>query len=465
MNERYRQLHNRFSAGIRTNIFSGVAFELLQVAHQSALLILLSREEYGLLGLMFSTLYLSIALAEGSGVVSIGPLIPLFTQSKHSLRYYGIRYLASQLALLILGASALWFLAERLTFLSWFNHPHSPSVYLLMAGILIEGMRMILRMFLHGVFWHKSTGIIELSSMTIFLTWTWGTYFFTAQLPLPAEILRAHIIVAGIALSAMVVQAILFYRTLTNNRPLDEHEQATFWVRCLRIRSSNYLVNISDKALFTSNLITPILSQNAGLATAGMFKFAGYMADAVRGIIRSVIGYSGVAFFASLKESPISYKQHAFRSVSSKLHKILCFSLAFITIACYIGIGNAPGEVNTILALLTPGALFFTITLIGHLSTVYHTFYVIEEKSYSIIIFRIFELLLLYLGLWLSPTASPIVMLLCVGMARLSAFALLAADGYRRWGIQPLAGLQPRFIMGSVLIALFMLLFFSSISC
>lgn len=427
--DRYSNLHKKFRASVRTNVSMSLIFELLKFSHQTALYYILAPSEYGLFGTLFSLIYLANAYFLCGAPCSIPPFLKQFTASKHNFRRLFVRFLASHLAILLLGAMLLYALKDTVSFLKVLNNSKTPLI-ILMLLILFEGFRMMSRMFLHTIFWHRSAMTIELIAMSGYLGAIWVPYIMYGNTPTITALFGYYLASALGASLCFAWQMAKFYSDLPNT-PCDI--SSDIWPRIRAMRGANYLPEILDRGLLTSNHLVPLFAAHLGLARAGLFKFASYVADGLKSIINVTINFSGNALLAHLKSGSLKDKQQGFALVSKKLNHILIIAGALLLIQFVMPTGKLeiPGDIFQ--AML----MFFVLSFLGHLSNVYHKFYLVEEKLSIFLAMRLIELLFVAGALEISSYIGAFATLSVLIGIRLMSFAIVSTDAYKRWKIKP----------------------------
>jgi len=414
-------LKNSFRQAIRWNMLGSMAYEGLRIAHQVALLSIMDRASYGHAGVLFSLMFLAINLANAAADTTIPAFIEIFTKSKHSFFKTFLPYLFLQVPILIMGGGVAGLIYKK-------SLPTSSigiGLKLFVAIVLFEGIRMIMRSFLHSVFINKVTMFIELIIMIAYMGAIWSDIIIYGR-PVTLALIFIPYLVTSIMAVALLGAIIIWHVAAL---PSEKYQtQPGLWRRIVKARLFNCSTKFS-KQLFTGNFLVPLFAHKFGLASAGIFKFSSYLADAIRGVINVVVGFSGGALFARLKSSKPAEKKQAFYTMSEKLNSIMYCCLIFLTVNYYHFWIDAP---NSIIIL---SGLFLLIMLLEHFCSVYEQMHIVEEKTPLLFYAKIVEVAIA--GGTIAFVTSPLPLLTLLIGARFSSFFILAASAFRSWGISP----------------------------
>jgi hypothetical protein len=218
-----------------------------------------------------------------------------------------------------------------------------------------------------------------------------------------------------------------------------------FWWRVLKIRLFNYSIHMS-KNFFTGNFLTPFFAATFGLRIAGVFNLANHIAESIKAIIKSTVIFSGNALFAKLKSTSIQVKRQAFTLLFQKLN-IVIYPIALFILVNYQKIITLKGYAPIPQTTLSLSLLFLTVSMSEYFFLIYEQFYIIEEHSFTLFIFKIFEFLLFYLFIRHNHFASPITAML--GLITIKALSLTAISitAYTLWKIKPSFYIRQKYLI------------------
>lgn len=421
------EIQKKFTHGFRWTLFGSVVYETLKIIHCLLLMKLLSTVDYGAMGSLFSLIYLVTYIADLGATNSIPPFLHIFVQSRSTFKSFLIRYS------LIPHTPLLFICATGGTIFALSKLSPLPYLFIIPAIIILETIRSFMRVLLHTTFQAKRAVVVELTILILYLFTIWAPFvIFNSPITLN-RIFIPHLVDSIITVACFAFLIMKFYKTL----PIDEskHLPATLAKRLLITRLFNYLLRVS-RNMFTSNFLTPLFAIKFGLAAAGVFYFASILANAIQAMVKAVIGYSGNALLASIKESGQSVKKEAFNILCQKLIRLTAPFVIFLAInhKAIIKLSVAPNATSHTISLCL---LFLIISFSEFFFILYEQFYVIEEAANKLFFFKLLELSIFY-GLItsevISSPATTLVGLICI---RLVSFTIIAINAFYYWRIKP----------------------------
>jgi hypothetical protein len=188
--------------------------------------------------------------------------------------------------------------------------------------------------------------------------------------------------------------------------------------------------------MFTSNFLTPLFAIKFGLASAGIFYFASTLANAIQAMVKSVIGYSGNALLASIKESGQAAKKEAFNILCQKLIKLTAPFIIFLAInhKAITTLSSAHTVTSHTISLCL---LFLIISFSEFFFILYEQFYIIEEAANKLFFFKLLELSIFYGLITSEVISSPVTTLIGLICIRFVSFTIIAINAYYYWHIRP----------------------------
>lgn len=420
-------IQKKFQREFRWTLVGSIIYETLKITHCLLLMKLLSNTDYGSMGSLFSLIYLVTYIADLGATNSIPPFLHLFVQCRSTFKSFLIRYsLIPHIPLLLLCATGG-------TLFAMSKLPNLPYLIIIPSLIILETIRSFLRVLLHTTFQAKRAVVVELAIFIPYLISIWAPYLIFKSPITLNHIFTPHLIDSIITVGCFSFLVAKFYKTL----PIDDskHLPPTLAKRLLITRLFNYLLRVS-RNMFTSNFLTPLFAIKFGLASAGIFYFASILANAIQAMVKSVIGYSGNALLASIKESGQAAKKEAFNILCQKLVKLTAPIIIFLAInhKAIIKLSAAHTTTSHTISLCL---LFLVISFSEFFFILYEQFYIIEEAANKLFFFKLLELSIFY-GLItseiISSPATTLVGLICI---RLVSFTIIATNAFYYWHIRP----------------------------
>ncbi|MFC1894911.1 hypothetical protein ACFLYH_03105 [Candidatus Dependentiae bacterium] len=229
-------------------------------------------------------------------------------------------------------------------------------------------------------------------------------------------------------------------------------KEKRLWRRILKARFFNHSINIS-KELFKGNFLTPFFALQFGLKDAGFFNLASHLAESIKAITKSTIIFSGNAMLARLKNSTLKVKQRAFKTIFQKIN-IIIFPLIIFIIINYslirkVQLITAASQTTIIMSLL-----FLLIALMEYFFTAYNQFYIIEEQSQRLFLFKILELVMYYIFIVSTNFTTPMTTLLGIIVLRILSLIIVAGNAYFIWRIKPSFYISYKLLITSTLVSI-----------
>jgi len=300
-----------FSSSFRWNIFGSASYESLKILHQIFLLKTMATPLYGLMGSIFSIIYLSVYVAEFGLGYSLPPFLETFIKNKKNFKNIFLKkYFLPQFILIFLGAA----IATTLYSKSFMYNEHSPFMFLIPAIIVTESIRIFFRRFLHTNFISRPTVIIETIIMLIYFTFIWTAHLVFGVQMQQNLIFIPYLIDSLVGTTIFVCMIKKFYKTLPDE---PQTIPPNFWKRVFKTRFYNHSIHVS-KQFFTGNFLTPFFATSFGLIEAGIFNLANHIAESIKNMMKVTIFFSGAGLLAKLKTTTLKVKQNAFKLFTKK---------------------------------------------------------------------------------------------------------------------------------------------------
>jgi len=439
-------LTKKFSSSFRWNIAGSISYESIKILHQVFLLKTMESSSYGLMGSIFSIIYLTVYLSEFGFGATLPPFLNTFTQSKNNFKNIFIKYyFLPQFLLIFTGASIATLLYSK----SFLCNRFSPFSFLIPLIIIFESIRIFFRRFLHTVFISKPTVIIETVLVLIYIFVVWIPYLFFNFRMTQNLVFVPYLLDSVLGVSTFTFLVFRFYKTLPE-KPLSAPKN--LWKRIIKTRFFNYSIQVG-KNLFTGNFLTPFFATSFGLKEAGVFNLANHIAESIKAMMKVTIIFSGNALLAKLKSTSITIKRQAFKLLGEKLNKVI-YPLIIFLIINYRTLLNLRGISDIKSSTLTLALTFLLITFMEYFFLVYEQFYIVEERANKLFIFKFLEFTLFYSLIISKIFSSPIITLLGIVVIRFLSFAIIATNAYSLWKVKPNFRINYRYLFGCVTFSL-----------
>lgn len=382
-----------FRTSVRWNTAGAIGYQSMLLAHQAALYKCMPTAHYGVMSVLLSFIYLGAVIADFGLDATLATFFGSLTARRSTFKKALIPHWIS-----------IFIISATLGYIFWLIHDRffttillSPIVILSTILILIaESFRRSLRMTLQLAFKAKTVAIIDVSTMTTFLLFVWGSSFlensfdknFFGTTALSLEFLMSALAISSVSCSLVMGILVGFWQQKLSDteKPFyNDYQEEDFQKVFLKKISQKKILysrltnagNTFTHQLFSGNVLVPLVSLSSGLADAGLVKLASYAAHGLVTIVRKIVGSSGSALLAALKNASWSTKRPAFWKLSRTLYITLFFSIiAMASMSSHL-------VAQEIISYQQSSILLLVILLIisEGLCISYETLFIIEEKT------------------------------------------------------------------------------------
>ncbi len=422
------EIRKRTSYVLRWNTFGGLFFQLLLTAHQVALYLVLEKKIYGLVGTIFSLIYLSITILDAGFKDSLAPFFALNAQNKSLFKKNILRPFIAQIMSITIIIATLIIIAYKSGSITIFSRILSPAI-LLIAGLFIcfEWSEQILKMILQLSFHTRIVALWETSYILSYLTMVWGYYAIYKTFTLYA-LLIPLLICSILGIVILSAKTISWYHSLSS----DSTPLPYIGRRIIRNRILIY-INQMGHVIFSANFLVPFFAQQCGLAQAGIFKLASHIAYAIVSLFNHIFGITSNVTFAYLKETAITTKSAFFQKLTrsmnlalSGLITLLILNIPFMVKAC--------ADIKTIPWIAI--TIFITLNLSDILLITYEKLFINEEKIHYIVTLNLANMICAGLLLFYNQYLNQYLVFLILLLLRLVYIISIAHTFRKLWGIQ-----------------------------
>lgn len=439
-----KNIQAKFSKGFVWNLSGSILYEITKTLHLFFLMRCSTGDGYGIIGSIFTMAYFATALIDLGASNSLPPFIGIFTKSKESFRklliyYYSIPF---SMGLFIAFAALLFFFGNNAIVHDF------PGLFIIVPLIIIfETIITFFRLMLHLFFKSKYIVIFETIFIFLYFSSIWIAYLGFGASINPYLVLIPHCIDS---FSVLTFCSIMLYRHYQKLPSSQELLPTGITKRIVSTRCYNYLLRLS-RHMFTNGVLTPFFAYKFGFHAAGLYYFASTFAASLQTIIKSIMVFSGNAFLANVKECSLEVKKYAFGILSQKLATVITPVIIFLAInfKTILHLAQRHDEMNTIIAFIL---LFILITTTEFFLILYEQFYIIEEASSKIFLFKAVEMILFALAVT-TMSESIFSTLIAIIIIRLLSFFIIATSAFFQWGIRPNFIPSAKIIAASITIA------------
>lgn len=422
--------------GLAWNTFESIIYQSLLVIHFIVLYRHTDPSLFGTIGVIFSLVYLMTFIVNGGLDTALAPYARLLMNNRHFWRAIFIPHLIVQL--IICAAIGILSIGINIFFL----HRLSYMVSSILALVLItETTKKTIRTVAHLTFHNQLTALVELATLSIYLSMVWTSYFFYTGISLILIFLPLFItsllscLILGIAMYH-------FYMQLPDNDELPIPPNTTF----IRTRFYTYGTHLGH-ILFSSNFLIPFFAFHIGLAHTGIFKLMSSITHTITSMLYKIFGPTSQALFSHMVNRSAHEKQQLFFTLTEYLHHVLYGLIIFFTINYTKLIGTHEGINNSLVIL------FLLIQLTEHMFIVYEKFFIAHHQAAYLCLLSFISLVITGTLLLLPLPSSPLTIMGIVLCIRIVALSIMGVTAYHRFHIKPALTMRADFIILALSIA------------
>jgi len=442
-----RSLYSTFSKSLRWSTIESLLYHAILLAHQLFLFNVTHYSIYGVIGIIFSSLYLLITITNFGLDLSISSLFLLFTKSKKAFKTLLMPQVIAQMVIYNLIAIVVYLSSSCVfpilpTTLPLKSYIDTPLLIILGLLFISEGIKKTARTMLNLNFLNKTTALIELATIITYTSCVWLYYMVQATITLYA-VFVPMLIVSWV--STIILYAFLYklYCTLPN-APM--HIDSSIHIRIIKNRCFTYL-NQLNALLFSSNMLTSLCALYGGLQQAALFKFISSITHCLTSISQKIFYMPSEALLSFVKEQNHKTKQIAFSTITYAVSQVI-YGISIFFIINYKKLLISSTIENSII-----NVLFLIISLTEILFITYTTWYITQEKTKNLCIFNIINLCIFVWIIHYASYFSLLDMLSVIIGARVVSFLLISLFSLYKWKLYPHISPQPLYIACSLIIS------------
>lgn len=448
--------HTELKRVLRLNTLESVVYHGILLCHQAALLYAVNYAFYGLIGTLFSIVYLSVSLVNFGLDATLGAFFKKICASKSLLRKTIAIQLIPQAIIFILCASVALKLPDVIP-AHWARIFACPFhiIIICIALIFFESIRKLIRTSLQLSLMQRKTTLIEIASIIGYTATVWGWYSCTQSMTL-TTVLLPMLGMSIISTAVLGYHAYQWHHQLPSLGSCSWHQAATESITFFKTRFFTFANQIAH-TFFSSNVLVPIFAIQFGLHHAGIFKFISTVAYSISALLHKIFGHTSDVLLSQAKQMPFDIRRSLFQTITNRLHQLLYGLIIFlaINIKKIIIIATATtAETSWLLVYL-----FFIINITENFLITYERLYITEEKSTHLFMINGTSLLCAYLMLHITHCSSPLLALLCVAVFRAAAFLCVSILSCYLWHIKLQWKPQPVYTFFSLITSILFFLF------
>jgi len=431
-------LYNRINSIIWWHTFESILYHGILLIHQSILFTMVPHNMYGLIGSLFSAIYLLVTIINAGLDDTLSSLFTSYTKNKQLFwKFIEIQALINCCIsiLIIIIMYAFWY-----TTISSLSIP----IVVIVSLVILESIKKIAKMLLQLTFQLGVTVFGELSTVICYVGSVWVGYACGYPINL-------HLIFIPLLIVVFCETIVFLYYTYCWYQTLSSNPCQTIMIddykRIIKNRTYTFL-NQVHHIFFSGNFLVLLSARLFGLDYAGIVKFSSNIALNITMIIKKIFGTSSNILLANIKNKDLTSQRNCFSFITNKMYHVL-FALSLFFVINYKFLLRANNPTQNIAV-----CLFFLIIFIENFFTTYEQFYIIQERTGYMIIINGLTILLLYGVYTYAILFPPHLILTSIFLIRLFSFIATGALSFFLWRLKPVLTIRPIYFIGSLVISL-----------
>ncbi len=446
-----KNLYAKFLHSVRWNSIESIYYNSLLIGFQFVLYRITQPEQYGVIGILFSLLYIGTKLAPLGFNETLAPFFAQATLNKTTFRTLIVRQWYTHIALFaplaLICYSAQKLIPSILSTLQTLITLSPITIFLFVLLVFSESLKTTLRIVLQLTFLNQKTALIEMATITSYVVAF--SYLFIVYGSVTLYTVFAPLLVTSLAsAAALSLYVYYWYQELpdTSHKNVDFTTQKRFTV----LRGFN-IINQISRLCFSGNMLIPLFAWQFGIASAGVFKLANMIGYSISRMIRKMFDSPSLALLSKTKTMDSTAKQFSFGIITNNINRLVVCVMLFLLVnhkALLYGHGFGEGTLSWWIL-----CFFLILPITENLFIAYETFYLVEEKPWYIFFTNISTIALFY-GIATNITLlNPMIIVLLLTSYRLALLIGMSTFSFYRWNIKPNWRVQPAYLFSSLLIA------------
>ncbi len=427
-------LQQKFIHAAFWNAFNVFLYKIILQIHQTCLFYVISKELFGISGILFSTIYFLISLTNFGFDYSLFAFHQYYSSSQKNFKIMMQQFMLRSIAVLFV-TSLFLIIFHYFSYLPqiFFIKQYAPTPLITILALIFisESMKKSLELFAHLSFLNKTITILEIISLLAYTATVWVFYFFFGFINLYV-IFTAMCMMSLIELNLVLQRLNKFKQTLplTADSSCHPTRKTIFSNQCI-----NYINQIA-KALFSPNFIIIFLAYHLGMIKAGYIKLIIDSVIVLYMLLNRAVGIPSGALMsqrATLTKPDLPHFSVIFLKITNAYIQFL-YTLLIISSAVIIPCIIKSNCSNTTMINI----VFFAFTgFLEYLMITYEKLYLTQKAAHALAIINISALTFLIPALWFSNNTITEYLLLPFVIIRLISFVSIAYLAYTTWNIKP----------------------------
>jgi hypothetical protein len=362
---------------------------------------------YGGMGYLFSYIFLLVNLASAPTLYTPSNIISPETTRSQAAKMFLILF-SLQAFLLFCASYFLWDVLHQNQRLSpLFSSPHEQQTLFAITALLVfmEGIRLSLRFLMHMINKTKLIVPFEIGSMIFYMAVVFYFVYFAQEFSL-IHIFGPFLFDSLLVTSFFILLLIQWYQQLSDKVETIKHSAHSFFKHFCFLPSTAHALSFYVDALLSDNMIIVSFMPSLGLSAIALPKISAYVADSLRILTKSLIGFSALPLFSMAKTEDHVIKKELYLKTKNYFFLLLSFSFCAVLLGVVITKETNPSAFAYQSIFFV--SLFFAIKLANQINYFYEKIMIFNERSFLVIIVSTVKMAIAATLLFVHPPLSTI---------------------------------------------------------
>lgn len=422
------------------NLFDTILTQGFLILHNVLIRNFFGSEFHGQFGSLLAFFYFLVAICNLGLNRSIAPHINTIINSKKNFRSFLIWHIVPHIFFLlfcILFASGIIFYFKVLSF------ENTILISIIALAFLFESIKKIGKSFLQLTLYTIITSLTEVIGIILYLIIVWAIYYigFPFSLTLSWIVL---FIISFFQMSVFIITIFSIYKNLKSNQT-KQNNLTLNNSSIIKTRFFGWSYQLCSE-ICNTNFLVPLCAIYFGQSQASFFKIISAISQWINLIIQKGFGISSVALLTNTKSILVTTQKKIFSLLSFILHHLIYLILIFILINGKKIILSQATQTNTLVTWIGL-YLMITLTITDAFSTVYQSWFIVQNKINYLFLFYSLGFLIVYLLHYsFSSFLNLSIFLSVISIFRILFFLILIFYSYFKWGLSPEIKINPRVV-------------------
>jgi len=411
--------YRQFEYSIQWGLIESGVYHMLLFLHQISLFAFITPELYGIIGALFSLLYMSVVLSD----LGLESTLPVFFPSGITSKNHVKSILFSQcipgvILMVILACITFWYGSK-------YTMTDGYSLGIMSALCITEGAKKIGKKLLALLFFNKALAIIEMCALLWYIICVWSCIMSGVSIGL----LQVFGPMLMSSVGSLIVILIILYRWYSTLEAVSTTcivDSRTLITQ----RFFNYITHLSH-VFFSSNFLIPFFAVQFGAASAGGFKLISSLVSSLTIAFKKIFGGSAAALLAHMHHHDVPTKQHAFNVIIKRSWHGTLWCLAIFMIITTI-LTYSHSKAFTLFNYPMVFA-YVVLTFSEYFFVAYEVFFITQRRSAALMIISLVSLILIAAGIYATQGSSPLILIIALCAARACTFTFMTTAWLYLW--------------------------------